>query len=424
MAPLEFHTTTLINETENLELKDYSAKIEEFFVYDIDEGAENCYTLKSEVVLSPKSLARIVEDSNGLSLKYRFHGSEEDEQTKLEKISGGHQVHQEVRTNPLQANTALHHYCGIADNDAEDAETMLNVGNAPELSSSKDLFWEMVNGQPKTDVNGQTAKAGPGPAPVSGTSPQGAANVVMLSGQALNNPRFAPATLKGYKDMMSILSLFMLLASFALEEASRKLGRKISPTQDTPLYTQTIADAYLKAPFDKTLRGILICSAAGGNSIEKTIPRDQVHRDFLSEFAEDFKIDEDAYKTLDKMLTEFTRSVARGNVQGSQKVNFAIARPWIPIERIPGSGFSMVIPRIKIYYISASSRSFTEIVGAGKNRSSEEKVKLEFQYTAQICDLNEDVWDCQKAKIDNGFRYMTGKSFDEVRDSTGQTVII
>ncbi|RDW93981.1 uncharacterized protein DSM5745_01303 [Aspergillus mulundensis] len=453
MAPLEFLQTTLVNGTENpvyilfppappLEipankaLKEYSAKIDEIFVYDDDEEAEDCYTLKAPLALGPESHVTIVEEPSGLVLMYRHKDSHVEQRTPLERTSGGHQLHNEVETHPLEPTTELHHLLGIADEHARDAVTNLNAGDASELTSSRDAFMSMfagpvqveptpkaLGGGPTTSAIGGAPTPTTGPPPTSGTPPS-SANVTIVSNAALNDPLLGAATVKAYEDMQSLMSVIMLLASFALEDKSRELKRKISPIDDTALWMKTAADAYLKAPFDPLLAGILIASSMGGNTINRTCLRSEVHANFLHEFAKDFAVDPDAYKTLDKMLTEFTRSIANGNISQSQQVNFAMATPWIPINKIPGSAFSMVMPRLKVYYISAASSTFTEIVRQGKSSTSVEKVNLRFQYNCQICDLNAAVWNGKKAQFDAGLQAITGRNFANLQGGVGQTVIV
>lgn len=225
--------------------------------------------------------------------------------------------------------------------------------------------------------------------------------------------------------MVDINSAFTFLASYAISQKSKQLRRELSPTEDLRIWTSVVADAYMKAPLHALLGAALPIRATGGNTMNRTCNRGDVHTLFLSELAQDIKeIDAASYKTLDKMLTEFTRSLAKGNTKGSEDINFAIARPFIPVEKIPGSAFSLVMPQMKVYYMRVGADTFTEIVKNGKSRSSVEKVNLKFQYNFQVCELNERFWTEQRPRVDAAIPAFAGKGLSDVGAVVGQTVIV
>lgn len=310
MAPLEFLETTLVNQLKHSifitlapappleipagkELTTYTATLEELYLYDEDDEAENAFTLSSALSLGPGTIVKVIEHDGHPALIYRPKHGNADEWAPLWKVSGGHHLHEQVESTPLSRNTEVEIFLECADEDASDAVTMLNAGGGAavtEPGDALDMFLagfgppqpapKALGGKPIADGSGTTS-----PPPFSGKEPPGGANVILVSGTALDDPRFAPATLKGYRDMLDILSAFTFLASYEISQKSKALRREISPTKDTAIWTSTIADAYFKAPFHSLLGSSLIVTSGGGNQINRTCNRGEVHAHFLKEFA-------------------------------------------------------------------------------------------------------------------------------------------
>jgi hypothetical protein len=162
-------------------LQNHSANIQEFFVYDEDEEAEDCYTVTVALALGPGSVATVVAVAMALSLGTGTRTAVQMRQLRSRR-SREATGHQEVQTTTLQANTAIHHFYGIVDEDAAGAETRLNEGDASAITSARDACYNIfdgglkvtptpksLGGQPTPSVAGGNQNAAHGPPPAVNT---------------------------------------------------------------------------------------------------------------------------------------------------------------------------------------------------------------------------------------------------------------
>ncbi|CEL09798.1 hypothetical protein ASPCAL12927 [Aspergillus calidoustus] len=105
---------------------------------------------------------------DSLVLRYRHKNSGTDETVALEKVSGGHRLHQEAQPTTLQANTAIHHFYGIADEDAAGAETRLNEGDASAITSARDACYNIFDGGLKVTPTPKSLGGQPTPSAAGG----------------------------------------------------------------------------------------------------------------------------------------------------------------------------------------------------------------------------------------------------------------
>ncbi|KAE8146606.1 hypothetical protein BDV25DRAFT_143533 [Aspergillus avenaceus] len=452
MAPLKFQNCRVVNSTEHSlflsfppaspleipigkDLLDFSAEIEEIYFHNPDKESDDCYVLPSELSLAPGTVTAFVDSGHGLSLEYGKDGSHPEAKVEMKLNSHGHNLYKSAGATPLRANTVFEKVLGIADeDDAADAETMLYTTGTPGAGGATpggaSTFLSLI---------GATAPSNPMPKSIGGAIPSSIGgggggggtpppfvNVVLLPGESVVDPKLIQPSLDAKADLDSVSSVMMLLASDALDQASRQAGHQISPLYETNKYMQICANAYLNAPLSPALRGFLINPQFTNSQFNKTCEARQVHTEFLRNFAEEFKFNEnqDAYKTLDKTLTEFSRSIASGNVDENNDLCFTINRGSLPVEPLPGSAFRVVTPKMKIFYISCAARTFTQIIKNGKSQSSVQKVNLTFKYTTLSCNLRQDLWRRVRDQYDNAMITSSGVGFNDLINKVSQTVVV
>ncbi|OQE91484.1 hypothetical protein PENNAL_c0009G03616 [Penicillium nalgiovense] len=329
------------------ELINYSAKLERIFMYDASTNAEDCYTFAGSLSLEPGSVVYIVGGGQQIYLQYQVGGDRSVYMLQLQKVSGGHKLHRDVTSEALREDTILDRMLEEPVNDGFEPTMLAKAEKKPKvLGASSTLFRTAASG----DLDHKLEKS--------------------------------DRTLEFIRSMMQIYT------ANRLEEEGKKRGKTISATEETALHMKVTADAYFDAAHHRALAPVLTRKSMAEVKYDRTCRREDVHPEFIQQFASELNFDKSEHAKLDKMLTELVRGILDGQLSVNDSVTYTfLAMQSLPENR-PGRSEPVVVPTLKLFYIKSSGSTWNEVVKQGKSQSSVQKVHLQFQYIPMVCVVN------------------------------------
>lgn len=438
MAPLSFQNTTFANKTVHnvylcfppappLEISpgrdilSFSAQVEEIYTLDPATQKQNHYSLETSLSLDPGSVINVVGDNNDFFLQYSNADGQVAEMVQLLKASRHDQIDLDLGTLPFKSNTLISHVFEAADKEGGSSLSKpvyvgSRGGGGEDLSAiSHHLLQTFLH-----EDNGEAV--GTRSADVHVHIPAATHFNTMPYNDAANQ-YFYQQTIEAHAELQNVRSMLMLLASEALADFEKQRGRPISPTQETALHNKIVGDAYFKAPFSPRLNGLLLINAQGNKKIDITCHRNEVHQHFIKCLAPGLGVDETAYDQLDSLLTNTIRQLASGNFNANDNINFVLTFTSIPREKIPGSDYETIVPKLTVLYIQSSVRIFSEIVKQKKSSSTVGKVNLKFEYNIMTCTLNRNQFKPQQTRFDQVSLQVCGQSLSAI-SSRGNTLTV
>ncbi|KAL7910077.1 hypothetical protein GGI35DRAFT_447802 [Trichoderma velutinum] len=434
MAPLRFQNTTFANKTDHniylsfppalpleitpgKDIHSFSAQVEEIYLRDSTTQEQTCYSLEKDLSLEADSVISIVGDSDDLYLQYSKADDQATEVVQFVKASNRHQIDLDIGTQPFKTNTLLSHIFETADKQDGPSlsEPIMVVGSRGDEDDDSHVSPSAISHhllqtffyEKNEEIIG-TRSADDQPY-IPATS-----HFNTMPYNDATNQYFYQQTLEANDELQEVRSMLGLLAAGDLAEAEKRRGRRISPTQETALHNQIVADAYFKAPFSPLLAGLLSVDSQGNKKIDHTCNRNEVHMYFIKQLSLGLGLDETAYGQLDRLLTDTSQQLASGNFDVNDNLNFVLTFTSVPKEKISGSDYESIAPRLTVIYIQSSTRTFSEIVTRGKSSSKVDKVNLKFEYNAMICKLNRRRFKLQQNMFDQACLALAGQSLAEI----------
>ncbi|KNG82126.1 hypothetical protein ANOM_009861 [Aspergillus nomiae NRRL 13137] len=373
MASIEIEESTLANQTTQYvylcrdpapalaippgkDLLNYTAKLEHIYIYDPDTDSEICYTFGGSLSLGPGSIAGVVGSGEQIFLQYCVGDDQSRYMLPLLRTSGGHKLHRDVTSEVLGDDTILDRMLEEPENNVSNhfATTMFAKGDKPSKAKGAAAI--------KLDPKG-------------------------LSGDLEHEVK------KALKMLDFVDSMIGVYTANRLKQEGDRRGKPISAIDETSLHMKVTADAYFDAINHKQLAAVINKKSMASAKFSQTCDRAAVHPEFIKQFAQDIQqFDQAEYAKLDKILTEQVRQILDGNIDINDSVNFTLLVKQPHIQSVPGMTEKIVVPTLRLFYITSHGKTWTEVVKNGKSQSQVRKVQLDFQYIPHVGTINKDLF--------------------------------
>ncbi|KAE8333048.1 hypothetical protein BDV39DRAFT_199399 [Aspergillus sergii] len=373
MASVEIEESTVANQTTQYvylcrdpapalaippgkDLLNYTTKLEHIFIYDPSTDSENCYSFGGSLSLGPGSIAGVVGSGEQFFLQYCVGDDQSRYMLPLLKASGGHKLHRDVTSEALNDDTILDRMLEEPENNRANhfATTMF-------AKSGK-----------KAKAKGATAIK---------IIPKG------ISGDLEHEAK------KALKMLDFIHSLIDVYTANKIHQEGNRRGKPIDAINETSLHMKLVAEAYFDAINHRQLAAVINKKSMASAKFSQSCNRSDVHPQFIRQFAQEIQqFDQAEYAKLDKILTEQVRQILDGNIHINDPINFTLITKQADLRSVPGLTEKLVVPTLRLFYITSQGRTWTEVVKNGKSQSSVQKVQLDFQYIPHVGTINKDLF--------------------------------